>query len=87
MACTDALKKAGVLVSNYGLQPTAQAATLRAPGGKQPVVSGPFAETKEQLGGYLLLEVPDMEAARSWAARCPSARLHTEARRAARSAR
>jgi hypothetical protein len=73
MAYADALKKAGVLVSNHGLQPTARAATLRAPGGKQSVVNGPFAETKEQLGGYFLLEVPDMDAALSWAARCPSA--------------
>ncbi|HYS13343.1 MAG TPA: YciI family protein [Burkholderiaceae bacterium] len=73
MAYADALKKAGVLLANHGLAPTTQAATVRAPGGKQSVVNGPFAETKEQLGGYFLIEVPDQDAALSWAARCPSA--------------
>ena len=73
MAYIDAMKQAKVLVSNHGLQPTAQATTLRAPGGKQSVENGPFAETKEQLGGYFLLDVADVDAALSWAARCPSA--------------
>ena len=72
MAYTEAMKKAGVLVANHGLQPTSQATTVRAPGGKQSVVNGPFAETKEQLGGYFLIEVPDLDAALSWAARCPA---------------
>jgi hypothetical protein len=73
MAYTEAMKKAGVLLANHGLQPTAKAATVRVPGGKQSVQNGPFAETREQLGGYFLVEVPDQEAALSWAARCPSA--------------
>jgi len=71
MAYTEAMKKAGVLVANHGLRPTSQAHTVRAPGGKQSVFDGPFAETKEQLGGYFLIEVPDLDAALSWAARCP----------------
>ena len=72
MAYTEAMKKAGVLLGNSGLRPTTEATTVRAPGGKQSVVNGPFAETKEQLGGYFLIEVPDLDAALSWAARCPA---------------
>jgi hypothetical protein len=69
VAYVDALKKAGVLVGNNGLRPTAEAKTVR----KDAVLNGPFAETKEQLAGYFLLEVPDLEAALSWAKRLPTA--------------
>jgi hypothetical protein len=69
VAYVDALKKAGVLVGNNGLRPTAEAKTVR----KEAVLNGPFAETKEQLAGYFLLEVPDLEAALSWAKRLPTA--------------
>ena len=72
LAYTEAMKNAGVLLGNRGLRPTTEATTVRAPGGKQSVVNGPFAETKEQLGGYFLIEVPDLDAALSWAARCPA---------------
>jgi hypothetical protein len=72
LAYTAAMKKAGVLLGNHGLRPTEEATTVRAPGGKQSVVNGPFAETKEQLGGYFLIDVPDLDAALSWAARCPA---------------
>ena len=72
MAYTEAMKKAGVLLGNSGLRPTTEATTVRAPGGKQSVVNGPFAETKEQLGGYFFIEVSDLDAALSWAARCPA---------------
>jgi hypothetical protein len=65
----DALKKAGVLVGNNGLRPTSEARTVR----KTSVLDGPFAETKEQLAGNFLLEVPDMAAALSWAKRVPTA--------------
>ena len=71
MAYLEAMKTAGVLVANHGLRPTPEAVTVRAPGGRQSVVNGPFAETKEQLGGYFLIEVADMDAALAWAARCP----------------
>src|SRR5258706_16329940 len=74
MAYTDAMKKAEVLTANHGLRPTSEASTVRAPGGRQSVMNGPFAETKEQLAGYFLIEVPDLDAALSWAARCPGAR-------------
>jgi hypothetical protein len=46
---------------------------VRAPGGKTSVLNGPFAETKEQLGGYYLIEAPDLDGALGWAKRCPGA--------------
>jgi len=69
VAYVEELKKAGLLVGNHGLRPTAEARTVRKTG----VLDGPFAETKEQLAGYFLLEVADMEAALSWAKRVPTA--------------
>jgi hypothetical protein len=68
-AYVQALKDAGVLVGNHGLRPTGEARTVR----KETVLDGPFAETKEQLAGYFLLEVPDMDAALAWAKRLPTA--------------
>ncbi len=73
MAYSEAMQKAGVMVGGNGLKPTSSATTVRAPGGKTSVLNGPFAETKEQLGGYYLIEVPDLDAAISWASRCPGA--------------
>ena len=72
-AYTQAIKQAGVLVGSNRLRPTSEATTARTPSGKKNVVNGPFAETKEQLGGYYLIEAPDLDAALSWAARCPGA--------------
>lgn len=72
MAYIDAMKQAEVLLGNHGLRPTADATTVRAPDGKPSVVNGPYAETREQLGGYFLIEVPDLDAALAWAARCPA---------------
>jgi hypothetical protein len=72
-AYVGAMKKAGVLVGSNRLRPTSEATTVRAPGGQRSVLNGPFAETKEQLGGYFLIEAPDLDAALSWAARCPGA--------------
>ena len=71
----EAMKKAGVYVGSNRLRPTASAATVRASNGKASTIDGPFAETKEQLGGYYMIDVPDIDAALSWAARCP-ATLH-----------
>jgi len=73
MAYSEAMKKAGALVGGNRLQPTSAATTVRAPGGKASVLNGPFAETKEQLGGYYLIEAPDLDAALAWAKRCPGA--------------
>jgi hypothetical protein len=72
-AFTEALKKAGALVGSNRLQPISAATTVRVANGKTQVLNGPYADSKEQLGGYYLLEVPDLDAAISWAARCPGA--------------
>jgi hypothetical protein len=73
VAYTDALKKAGVWLAGDALQPTRSATSVRLADGKTNVVDGPFAETREQLGGYYLIDAPDLDAAISWAARCPGA--------------
>lgn len=72
-AYTEAMKKAGVMVAADRLQPVATATTVRVSNGKTAVLDGPYAETKEQLGGYYIIDVPDLDAALSWAARCPGA--------------
>lgn len=68
-----ALVDAGVLVGGNALQPDSTATTLRLEGGKRHVQDGPYAETKEQLGGFILLELPSLKEALEWAARCPAA--------------
>jgi hypothetical protein len=73
MAYTQALTAAGVLKGRNRLQPIATATTVRITDGKTQVLDGPYADTKEQLGGYYLIDVPDLDAALSWAARCPGA--------------
>lgn len=73
MAYTAALKEAGAFIAGDPLQPSATAHVLRPGAGGLQVLDGPYAETKEQLAGYYLIEVPDMEAAMVWAARCPGA--------------
>lgn len=70
-AYTEALKSAGVLVGSNRLRPSATATTLHAVDGKTQVLDGPYAESKEQLGGYYLIEAPDLDAALLWAGRCP----------------
>ncbi|MEQ1568573.1 MAG: YciI family protein [Myxococcota bacterium] len=72
-AFTAALRESGALVAGDALQPIATATTVRVRGGKVATTDGPFAETKEQLGGYYLIDVPDLDAALKWAARIPSA--------------
>ena len=72
MAYTEALKQAGAYVGSNRLQPvTAATAAMRTADGKSQVLDGPYADTKEQLGGYFLIEAADLDAALSWAARCP----------------
>nr|WP_084597349.1 YciI family protein [Nocardioides aequoreus] len=68
-----ALTEAGVLQGAGGLQPPWTATTLRVRDGRRLVQDGPYAETKEQLGGYFVVEVPDLDTALAWAERCPSA--------------
>ena len=68
-----ALTDSGALVAAAGLQPPSTATTVRRRDGRRLVQDGPFADTKEQLGGYFLVELPDLDAALAWADRCPSA--------------
>jgi hypothetical protein len=72
-AYTEATKKAGVHVDSNRLRPASAGTTVRVRNGKTEVLDGPYAETKEQLGGYYMIDVPDLDAALSWAARCPGA--------------
>jgi hypothetical protein len=72
-AYTKALVEAGVMVGGAGLQPAPLATTVRLRSGKRDVQDGPYAEAKEQLGGYYVIEVPALEDALEWAARCPAA--------------
>jgi hypothetical protein len=74
-AYMEAMAKAGVLKTSKGLQPTASATTVRVANGKPQVLDGPYADSKEQLGGFHIIEVADLDAAISWAARSPTA-LH-----------
>ena len=73
VAYTEAMRKAGVIVGGDRLQPSTASTTVRVADGKSKVLNGPYAESKEQLGGYYLIDVPDLDAALSWAARCPGA--------------
>jgi hypothetical protein len=72
-AYTQALQTAGVARGGNRLRNADVATTVRVRGGKTEVLNGPFIETREQLGGYYLIDVPDLDTALSWAARCPGA--------------
>jgi len=74
-AYTEELKKSGKLVAGDALQPTNTASTVRVRNGKPLTTDGPFAETKEQLGGYYLIEAKDLDEAMHWAAKIPGSRL------------
>lgn len=71
-AYAGALAGSGVMVSGAGLQPPATATTVRIRDGKRQVHDGPYAESKEMLAGFFVIEVPDLDAALEWAARSPS---------------
>jgi hypothetical protein len=71
------LTEKGWYVAGDALQPTATATTVRAPDGKPVVTDGPFAETKEQLGGYYLLDVANVDEAIEAGTRCPGAMFGT----------
>jgi len=75
VAYMQAMKASGVLRDSKGLQQTSSATTVRVVDGKTQVLDGPYSDTKEQLGGFHLIDVPDLEAALAWAARSPTA-LH-----------
>jgi hypothetical protein len=67
----DDLTNAGVLLAAEGLHPTSKGVRLRQSGGRRSVTDGPFAETKELLAGFWVIEVPSKEEAIAWASRCP----------------
>lgn len=69
-----AMKDAGVVVSGEALQPSPTATTVRVKGDERLVTDGPFAETREVLGGYYVIDVPDLDTALDWAAKCPAAK-------------
>ncbi|WP_447777135.1 YciI family protein [Variovorax boronicumulans] len=71
MAFNESLQKAGVLIGCEGLHPPSMGARVSFPGGKPKVVDGPFAEVKEVLGGYWLIDVASRAEAIAWASRCP----------------
>ena len=77
MAYTQRLRESGALVGGDQLQPTATATTVRVRDGETLTTDGPFAETKEQLGGYYVVEAESLDEALAWAAQIPSARIGT----------
>ncbi|MCG8652565.1 MAG: YciI family protein [Pirellulales bacterium] len=74
-AYSQAMTDAGVIVGGDPLQPSSMGTTIRVRDGKRDVQDGPYADTKEQLGGYIVLELPSLDEAIEWAARSPVAAL------------
>jgi hypothetical protein len=72
-AYTNAMKEAGAYVGGERLHPSSNGTVVRVKDGKTSVLNGPYAEIKEQLGGYYLIQAPDLDGAIAWAARCPGA--------------
>jgi hypothetical protein len=72
-AFTESMEEAGILVEGNRFQPYTSASTVRMSSGKLDVRSGPYTQSKEQLGGYFLIDVVNHETAVEWAARCPAA--------------
>ncbi|MET8113904.1 YciI family protein [Streptomyces prasinus] len=75
MAYDKAVRDAGILVSGESLADLVTATRVHVgPDGERTVTDGPFAETREVLGGFYVIDVPDLDVALDWAARCPGAR-------------
>jgi hypothetical protein len=75
MAYDKSVQEAGIFVAGHSLADLTTATTVRVgPDGERTVTDGPFAETREVLGGYYVIDVPDLDVALDWAARCPGAR-------------
>jgi hypothetical protein len=72
-AYVDAMKKAGIYLAGERLRAVSSTTRVRVASGKTHVVDGPYVEAKEQLGGFHMIDVPDLDSALAWAARCPSA--------------
>ncbi|WP_375570072.1 YciI family protein [Ahrensia marina] len=73
-AYIGALQEAGVFVDTDWLHPAETATTITLKDGEKRVQDGPFAETKETLGGFFAIDVPDLDAALAWAEKCPAAK-------------
>ncbi len=69
---TNELQESGAMKAGDALEPVETATTVRVRDGETIVTDGPFAETKEALGGYYLIDVPDLDAALAWAAKMPN---------------
>jgi len=76
-AYNEAMKKAGVFLGGERLQFADTGASVRVTEGRTEVLGGPYADTKEQFGGYYMIEAPDLDQAVAWAARCPAAQNGT----------
>jgi hypothetical protein len=74
-AVTQEMNEKGVFVAGDGLHPTQTATTVRVREGDREVTDGPFAETKEQLGGFYVLDVKDLDEAIEWAAKIPGSQF------------
>jgi hypothetical protein len=74
MSYSERLGKSGAMEGGNALQPVATATTVRVRDGEDLVTDGPFAETKEVLGGYYLIDVPDLDSALAWAKQMPNIR-------------
>ena len=72
-AYVEAMKKAGIYVVGERLRAISSTTSVRVANGRTQVIDGPYVESKEQLGGFHLIDVPDLDTALAWAARCPSA--------------
>ena len=72
-AYVAAMQKAGIYVCGERLRAASTPTSVRVADGRTHVVDGPYAEAKEQLGGFHVIDVPDLDTALAWAARCPSA--------------
>ena len=72
-AYIGSIMQAGIAVASHGLHDRHSATTVRMRDGKRLVEDGPFADSKEQIGGYFVIDVDDLDAALDWAAKCPSA--------------
>ncbi len=70
---TEEMRSSGAFLAGEGLQPISTATTVRVPNGERIVTDGPFAETKETLGGFYVLECKDLDEAIDWAAKIPGA--------------
>jgi hypothetical protein len=72
-AYVEAMKKAGIYVVGERLRTVSSTTSVRVVNGRTQVIDGPYVEAKEQLGGFHVIDVPDLDTALAWAARCPSA--------------